>query len=380
MENFYAALFSEIIGNLNNDYHDNYDYYRFGVAKENEQPKKTGTSLRRRMVKFLDTALAKKNYVRSNNNHTKYIHAVQKLAPYFNALEAFYNMLADEASKNMLVKLLTFRVLGHKKIKLPLNTEAYWDGIKTIEDIADKNDFINVKFFDWKLSRINLNKKGIPVELYLMPVNTFRDFFLKQYEYKNDSVCIKVENGDYVIDAGGCWGDTALYFSNEAGEKGNVFSYEFIPSNIEILKKNLALNTQLEKRITLVDKPVWETSGTTMYYIDNGPGSKVFLDGNDSYDGAVESLSIDDLVMQYNMPKINFIKMDIEGAEPYALKGAVQTIKKFKPKLAIAIYHSMDDFINIPAFIASLNCGYKFYLGHYTIHTEETILFATAES
>lgn len=68
--------------------------------------------------------------------------------------------------------------------------------------------------------------------------------------------------------------------------------------------------------------------------------------------------------------------MDIEGAEPFALKGAIETIKTFKPVLAIAIYHSIDDFIHIPKWIDSLNLGYKFYLGHYTIHSEETILFA----
>ena len=68
--------------------------------------------------------------------------------------------------------------------------------------------------------------------------------------------------------------------------------------------------------------------------------------------------------------------MDIEGAELLALNGAIETIKKFKPKLAIAIYHSMSDFISIPKWIDDLNLGYKLYLDHYTIHTEETILYA----
>ena len=84
----------------------------------------------------------------------------------------------------------------------------------------------------------------------------------------------------------------------------------------------------------------------------------------------------DDFVKDNNIPRVDFIKMDIEGAEPFALNGAVETIKRFKPKLAIAIYHSMDDFVNIPEWITGLNLGYKLYLGHYTIHSEETILFA----
>jgi hypothetical protein len=71
--------------------------------------------------------------------------------------------------------------------------------------------------------------------------------------------------------------------------------------------------------------------------------------------------------------------MDIEGAELKALEGALETIKKYKPKMAIAIYHSMDDLVNIPKWIAGLNLGYKMHLGHYTIHSEETILFATCQ-
>jgi hypothetical protein len=69
--------------------------------------------------------------------------------------------------------------------------------------------------------------------------------------------------------------------------------------------------------------------------------------------------------------------MDIEGAEPFALRGAEQTLRKYKPNLAIAIYHSLSDFVKIPEYLSSLGLGYKFYLGHFTIHEEETILYAT---
>lgn len=47
-----------------------------------------------------------------------------------------------------------------------------------------------------------------------------------------------------------------------------------------------------------------------------------------------------------------------------------------RPKLAIAIYHSIEDFVNIPKWLMGLDLNYWFYLGHYTIHAEETVLFA----
>ena len=68
--------------------------------------------------------------------------------------------------------------------------------------------------------------------------------------------------------------------------------------------------------------------------------------------------------------------MDIEGAETAALEGALNTIRKFRPKLAIAIYHSSRDLVLIPNWIIDLKLDYEIFLGHYTIHSEETICFA----
>ena len=68
--------------------------------------------------------------------------------------------------------------------------------------------------------------------------------------------------------------------------------------------------------------------------------------------------------------------MDIEGAELNALIGAKEVINKFKPKLAISIYHDIYDFFKIPEFIESLKLNYKFYLDHFTPFRYETVLFA----
>jgi hypothetical protein len=85
---------------------------------------------------------------------------------------------------------------------------------------------------------------------------------------------------------------------------------------------------------------------------------------------------IDDVVGTPEFPKVDFIKMDIEGAEQQALRGAEECIRRFKPKLAITVYHSLEDFWEIPRWIDGLGLGYKFYLRHFTIHSEETVLFA----
>ncbi len=68
--------------------------------------------------------------------------------------------------------------------------------------------------------------------------------------------------------------------------------------------------------------------------------------------------------------------MDIEGLELSALQGAKESIKKYKPNLAICIYHKNSDIVDIPKFIIDLNLGYKLYIRHYSMCTEETVLYA----
>ena len=69
--------------------------------------------------------------------------------------------------------------------------------------------------------------------------------------------------------------------------------------------------------------------------------------------------------------------MDIEGAELEALHGAEQTIKVYKPKLAISVYHRLKDINDLPEIILGYNPRYKFYLRHYSLlSTSETVLYA----
>jgi hypothetical protein len=68
--------------------------------------------------------------------------------------------------------------------------------------------------------------------------------------------------------------------------------------------------------------------------------------------------TIDKLVAQLGLPRVDFIKMDIEGSELQALAGAPQTIARFIPKLAIASYHKPEDPVRIPKLVESLNPRY----------------------
>ena len=76
---------------------------------------------------------------------------------------------------------------------------------------------------------------------------------------------------------------------------------------------------------------------------------------------------------------IQFTKYSSKG-ELAALKGAERSLKRWRPKLAISFHHRPEDFSSIPLWLNSLNCGYCSFLDHYTIHHEETVMYAKAWS
>ena len=72
-----------------------------------------------------------------------------------------------------------------------------------------------------------------------------------------------------------------------------------------------------------------------------------------------------------------FLKMDIEGGEFDALQGALETLKKYRPLLAISIYHRIDDYIRIPYFLKNNLEGYRFFIRHHSRLADETVLYCS---
>ncbi|MGB2091997.1 MAG: FkbM family methyltransferase [Akkermansiaceae bacterium] len=263
-------------------------------------------------------------------------------------------------------------------MKLPLSNPDYWRGIDAIEGLADKTDCIDLDFLHYKACKMNLDDIGYPIELYYSPKDLYTNYVLEQYKCKTPSHSIEVDSGDVVLDCGGCYGDTALYFAHKSSDKGSVYSFEFVPSNLEIWERNTKMNPKLAERIHLVKAPLWSESGQPLYIEGKGPASKVVAEPESKDALEVRTISIDDMVSEQNLSKVSFIKMDIEGAELQALKGAANTLRQYRPKLAICVYHDLEDFWTIPQYLEELDLGYRFYLRHFTIFQGETVLFAEA--
>ena len=116
---------------------------------------------------------------------------------------------------------------------------------------------------------------------------------------------------------------------------------------------------------------MWEDKGKIAFESQGPTGAGHISNACNNY---VEADSIDNV--HYN-DRITLIKMDIEGAEMNALRGAVYTIQNQKPRLAICIYHKPQDLYEIPIYIKSLVPEYRLYVRHHADLFAETVLYAT---
>lgn len=86
---------------------------------------------------------------------------------------------------------------------------------------------------------------------------------------------------------------------------------------------------------------------------------------------------VDSIDHMHAKVRVTLIKMDIEGSEMAALKGAEKIIKRDRPKLAVCIYHNPEDIFEIPFLIKKLVPEYKLYIRHHSDTYAETVVYAT---
>jgi FkbM family methyltransferase len=288
--------------------------------------------------------------------------------------ERTWDRLADNESKEILLECLLFQALGWTKLKRFRNTNEYQELANELPGSSKRFPIIKPKIRPIRHKYIH--HFDLP-ELDLQLATT--DGFLlniiqnKQYNMNHKDKTITVESGDIVFDCGTGWGDTALLFARAAGPEGHVYTFDFVPSNFALLEKNINLNPDIKDRITLVKAALDQNSGHEFLFDDKASSSRM---NTDTGKHNAKTITIDDLVEKKQLTSVDFIKMDIEGAEKAALKGAQNTLKKFRPKLAICVYHKQDDLFSIPDLIAEIEPSYRFWLDHHTIHNEETVLYA----
>ena len=190
------------------------------------------------------------------------------------------------------------------------------------------------------------------------------EYFIREVTFDRDEV---------FVDCGAYDGDTMNAFVKRCPHYKHIIAFEPDIRNFAKLKHKHGNNP----RMTLINAGVYDHDGNVHFDERGDVGSKI---GDESDNGVTISVKAIDAL---DLPKITFLKMDIEGAELNALKGAEKTIVRDKPKLAICIYHSHDDMLRIAETIHALVPEYRLYIrqhGYYFPYVCETILYALMPS
>jgi FkbM family methyltransferase len=182
-----------------------------------------------------------------------------------------------------------------------------------------------------------------------------RELLCDIYRMKHVTPC----RGDVVFDVGAFKGETAIVFADRVGEEGRVFAFEPVPAAYQAMVENVRDNG-LEGIITPINQGCSSVSKkATIVSATQGAAWSYVCEGEGSVD--IRLTSIDDFVSANDLKKVDFIKMDVEGFECDVLAGARNVVARFKPKLAIALYHKSSDLIEIPRLVRSLG-DYKLYV------------------
>jgi len=271
------------------------------------------------------------------------------------SFDEIYNLLADEVSKGVFDWYVQYRTacafIGEEAYDLftPQITKEAWDNMeKRIRRAANHV---------YKVDEFTI--EGTAAEL----VGTF---ILQQHRY--DSI-VEPKLGDVVFDIGAYVGDTALWFSKAVGSHGKVYAFEPEPRNFEKLKANLERNKVTN--VIPLQLALSENEGE-MQVASGGNSSTITQTDTGT---SVKVTTIDKFVEANKLPRVDFIKMDVEGHELKVLKGAHETIGAFKPSLALSVYHRGDDLIKLPEFLLELNPNYKFYVKHCGPGWAETVVY-----
>ncbi len=310
-------------------------------------------------------------------------HAMNLVQPAIQHWQWLYSKLEDQDSRMLLLTVLAYRALGWKYVQMPLDSSAFWQCMARLSETEKSNEPLSPALQEcapYPMSLFDLEGKSGMLRMYSNAFGIFNEFIYSQYTLRSRKGVISPNPGDVVLDCGACYGGTSLQFADSVGPGGVVVAYEFFPENLRIFEENIRINPALGARVKLVERPVWNDSGVRMSIEGSGPATQVHIAKNDEASQGVtrsfESITIDDTVKELKLPRIDFIKMDIEGAEMMALRGAKRSLVKYRPTLAICVYHKLIDFYEIPQFIDSLGLDYEFSLQHSTVHGDETVVFA----
>jgi FkbM family methyltransferase len=177
----------------------------------------------------------------------------------------------------------------------------------------------------------------------LLDMQMDKDYWLGTYEPELQSAIRQlIPPGAVIFDVGANIGYVSLLLAKAAGEAGRVFAFEALPSNVDQLHCNIALNS-MEKLVTVIDRAVTQAPGPVRFLIhaSGGMGKVAGSAGRqDNYESeiTVPGISLDEFVYGQGNPPPKVVKMDIEGGEVLALPGMRRVLTEARPLMLMELH------------------------------------------
>ena len=181
-----------------------------------------------------------------------------------------------------------------------------------------------------------------------------------------DGTTAGLRRGDMVLDCGAHLG----VFTRKALAAGAklVVAIEPVPVNLRCLRRTFA-DEVANGRVVIHDEGVWDRAQVLPIHFDHTDSmrsSLVFLPPGSGSDININLNTIDAIVSQFNLARVDYLKVHVEGAEMKAIIGARQTISSHKPRIAVTPFHMKEDQRDIPTFIRSIRGDYSMECGPCT--------------
>jgi FkbM family methyltransferase len=283
------------------------------------------------------------------------------------------SMLDDDLSKVLFDRMLVLRSTSERQFYFPrFNFDDLVSILESTDFISHElpTDYIGLPL---QIFKLNLNDKSsaaltiLSTRLQIDLLNSYLQYLV----YRNPINFAPIE-GEVVLDCGSCIGEVSTIFAGLVGVHGQVHLFDPIPLHTKYSQLQGSLNKSLENVLHINTLAVGEVSSKSTGEMADAtkisPGGLVI----DSFD----TTSLDDYVAFNNLNRVDFIKMDIEGSEMAALRGANQVIRDHKPRLAISAYHKPEDLWEIPHKLKEQNGDYKLYFGHHSPILWESVYYA----
>lgn len=352
-----------------------------------------------------------------------------KLSSAVAAFAKIYDMLEDDISKDIYLNRLNYLITGDRKYMkyiietylphlcvngvnaqvpdllaaLPKDKKIILYGAGALAE-AVLNDFEkDPRFAGFCDGNVNKQETGFhgwavisPLQLsqnteYSVVISTWRNIceiqnMLKDMNYPQENIydlmpyVPRVDEKQYFdvdflefgeevfVDAGCNELESTIELMNKCDSLKKVYAFE--PDKENYKKCQINKEKYHLDQVKLFCKGTWSTQMQLCFDASHDVASHVSDDGKDK----IDVVAIDDVVDSED--NITYIKMDIEGSELSALHGAENIIREQKPKLAVSIYHKLEDIWTIPKLVLELNPEYRLYLRHYSFSYYDTVLYA----